>query len=123
MKIHGHVIKGQGIGKQFDLPPTMNIELSGVPTDLEHGIYAVWVETNAGRFGGAAHFGPRPAVHASLSFEVHCFGLNQDLYGTEVNIETVQRLREVKNFESIGALKVAIEEDVRRAKEILGLRT
>jgi len=120
MELHGRVIKGSGIGRENDLPPTMNLDLTSIPPYLEEGIYAVRVVTPRGRFDGVAHYGPRPAVKAGRSFEVHCFDLHDELYGEEVSVELVQRLREVRDFASIDELRLAIEADISEARKILG---
>lgn len=122
MSISGLVIKGLGIGKKLGLPPTMNLRIKKTPKSLRHGIYAVFVKTPIGEFPGVLHFGPRPAVHAPLSFEVHCFGLKKKMYGKRVSVEIVKRIRAVKNFASISALKRAIERDIAKAKRILKLK-
>lgn len=119
MSISGLVIKGLGIGKKLGLPPTMNLRIRRIPKTLRHGIYAVFVKTPIGEFKGVLHFGPRPAVHAPLSFEVHCFGLKKNLYGKRVSVEVKKRIRAVKNFATIAALKRAIEGDMKKAKLIL----
>lgn len=117
--ISGLVTEGLGIGKKFGLPPTMNLRVRRIPKTLRHGIYAVFVKTPVGEFPGVLHFGLRPAVHAPLSFEVHCFGLKKKMYGKRVSVEIVKRIRAVKNFATIAALKKAIEGDVKEAKRIL----
>lgn len=116
LAVSGVVIKGLGIGKKLGLPPTMNLRIKKTPKSLRHGIYAVFVKTSIGEFPGVLHFGPRPAVHAPLSFEVHCFGLKKKMYGKRVSVEIVKRLRAVKNFATIAALKKAIEEDIEIGK-------
>lgn len=119
MSISGLVIKGLGIGKKLGLPPTMNLRVRRIPKSFRHGIYAVFVKTPVGEFSGVLHFGPRPAVHAPISFEVHCFGLKKNLYGKRVSVEVKKRIRAVKNFSSISVLKNAIERDIAKAKRII----
>lgn len=125
--IIGTVVHGQKIGKKFDLPPTMNIEVSSGIADLKQGIYAVKVcrannvtsENLKVWLPGVAHFGPRPAVQASDSFEVHLFDFNEDWYGEAVQVQMGEYLREVKNFATIEQLKIQIEEDISRAKRLI----
>ena len=112
-------MRGSGIGKKLNLPPTMNLDVPTMPEDLLHGIYAVQLSCNGQRYDGVMHYGPRPAVNAPLSCEVHCFGLNKELYGVHVSVEVVAYIREVKNFFSIDELRSAIDADVIAAKKIL----
>lgn len=116
----GRVIRGSGTGKRLGLPPTINFELSTLPRgELAHGIYRVRVAIGAEKFDGVAHYGLRPAVSEGESFEIHCFGLNRDTYGESVAVEVFEKIREAKNFKTIGELKGAIEEDIRIAKSKL----
>ena len=119
MIISGTVIQGSGIGKKLGLPPTMNLSPRRLPKSFAFGIYAVRVKTPVGEFFGALHYGPRPAVHAPLSFEVHAIGLKKKLYGERISVEIVERIREVKKFASVPELKKAILEDIARAKDLL----
>jgi len=119
MIISGLVIKGLGLGKKLGLPPTMNLRVRRIPKSLRHGIYAVFVRTPLGEFPGVLHFGPRPAVRAPLSFEVHCFGLKKNLYKKHVTVEIKKRIRAVKNFSTIGMLKREIDKDIAKANRIL----
>ena len=119
MIITRKVIKGSGMGKKLGLPPTLNMASRRLPASLKFGIYAVRVKTPVGEFPGALHYGPRPAVQAPLSFEVHAIGLKKKLYGERISVRIVKRLRAVKNFESTQELKAAILEDIAQAEKIL----
>ena len=119
--IKGVVVKGLGLGKKFHLPPTMNLRVKKMSKKLKYGVYAAVVKTPVGIFNGVAHYGPRPAVSAPVSFEIHCFGLKKNLYGQRVSVALKKRIREVKNFPSIAALKKAIRKDVLMAKKMLKL--
>lgn len=112
MLISGIVIKGLGLGKKFGFP-TINLDPACAPKTLEHGIYAVTVKTPAGEFKGAMHFGPRPSItNAPVSLEIHCIGLNEDLYGKTVEIEVKKRLRDIKKFSSLDDLKKQIDKNI-----------
>ncbi len=63
------------------------------------GVYAVRVQTPAGRFGGMLNLGGRPTFgddHRSI--EAHLFDANVDLYGRRVRIDFVRRLRDIRRF-------------------------
>jgi riboflavin kinase/FMN adenylyltransferase len=56
--------------------------------------------------------GPRPTVgDARRSLEAHLFGFDGNLYGRTVRIEWVARLRDVKRFASLDALRRQLEQD------------
>lgn len=132
--VFGTVIHGQKIGKKFDLPPTMNIEVECELGDLKQGIYAVKVrrikniadegagaivEEHDNWLPGVAHFGPRPAVQASDSFEVHLFDFNEDWYGAHVEIQMLNFIRPIRNFDSVDELRAQILDDIRGARLLL----
>lgn len=120
--VSGVVIKGLGLGKKYGLPPTMNLRVKHMPKALKYGIYAVKLKTTlsgGGEFSGVAHYGPRPTLHAPISFEVHYFGLRKNLLRRRVKIVIIKRLRGVKNFKNTVALKRQIDIDIKQAKEIL----
>lgn len=116
--IKGTVIRGTGLGKKFGLPKTLNLRISSKPKSLRYGIYAVQVKTPAGVFRGVMHYGPRPAVKAPKSCEVHAFGLKRNLYGKRVEISVKKYLRAIKNFPNIQALKKAILKDINMARRV-----
>lgn len=119
MRISGTVIKGLGLGKKKLGTPTLNLSPRRIPKNIKFGIYAVFVKTPAGFFKGVAHYGPRPAVKAAISFEVHCFGLKKNLYRKRITVGIKKRLRDVKNFPTLPALKEQIRRDIAKAKKIL----
>lgn len=104
----------------------MNIQVAPAQPEfekLEQGIYAVKVrrvaEVAAPWYCGVAHYGPRPAVNASDSFEVHVFDFNEDWYGASVEIEVKDYLRPIENFATIDALRVQIEKDIAAGRKLL----
>jgi len=50
------------------------------------------------------------------SLEVHCIGLNEDLYGVDVEIQVKKRIRDIVKFASEVELKEAIRQDIEAAK-------
>jgi len=112
----GKVIKGIGLGKKLG-SPTINLAPVCAPKSLKHGIYAVGVKTLAGVFKGAMHYGPRPSIKgAPISLEIHCIGLDKNLYGETVEIEVKKRLRSIKKFIDPNDLKKQISKDIDNAK-------
>ena len=67
------------------------------------------------------NIGKRPTFGDNNERTIESFILNynQDIYGKEVKIEIIQRLREEKHFDSIEELKKQIAEDVKRGTAIL----
>lgn len=119
--VRGVVVRGDGRGRGLGFP-TANLHV-GDPDKLlpPAGIYAVFVVVRGvGRVAGALHLGPRPTFQGSLpSMEVHLMDWSGDLYGEEVRVDFVGRLRDVAPFASVRALVEQMERDVARARQVL----
>ncbi|MBO1435731.1 riboflavin biosynthesis protein RibF [Meiothermus sp. CFH 77666] len=116
----GIVQEGDKLGRQLGFP-TANIEVAPLKI-LPMGVFAVRVQTPQGRFGGMANVGYRPTVSGQvLRFEAHLFGFAGDLYGQELSVEFLTKLRGEKKFESLEALKAQLAQDAEAARRVLGI--
>ena len=71
---------------------------------------------------GVASLGTRPTVNGSERLlEAHVFDFAGDLYGREIAVEFVAKLREEARFDSLGALTAQMHEDAARARALLGV--
>ena len=116
----GRVGHGNERGRLLGFP-TLNIALTSRRKLLPPaGVYAVFVQSALGAFGGMMNLGPRPTFgDATLSLEVHLFDTAGDWYGTPVRVEFVQRLRETMRFETPDALVAQLRADERAARGAL----
>ena len=96
--VRGQVISGQRLGRTLGVP-TANIALE--PTNrLAHGIYAVVARVEGRAFPAVASFGTRPTVDDGPPLlEVHLLDFDGDLYGREMQVEFVERIRDERKFE------------------------
>ena len=118
--ITGTVVSGDGRGRELGFP-TANLRVHGtdklVPAE---GIYACYATVSAGRFMGALHIGPRPTFPgADAAVEVFLLDFDGELYGCEVRLELIERLRPVAAFDSVDELVEQMRVDVRRTHEVL----
>ncbi len=118
--IAGTVVPGDGRGRELGFP-TANLRVRGtdklVPAE---GIYACRATVPDGRFMGALHIGPRPTFPgADAAVEVFLLDFDGKLYGCEIRLELVERLRPVAAFESAGDLAEQMRADVRRTRDAL----
>ena len=118
--ITGTVVPGDGRGRELGFP-TANLQVHGadklVPAE---GIYACYATVPAGRFKGALHIGPRPTFPgADAAVEVFLLDFDGKLYGCEIRLELIERLRAVAAFDSADELAEQMREDVRRTREVL----
>jgi riboflavin kinase / FMN adenylyltransferase len=119
--VSGRVIAGQRLGRTLGVP-TANIALE--PTNrLAHGVYAVVARVTGRAFPAVASYGTRPTVDdGSPLLEVHLFDFEGDLYGREMEVEFIERIRNERKFDSIHSLAVEMERDKERARAILAAR-
>ena len=124
----GTVIEGDKRGRELGFP-TANVPVvpgAAAPAD---GVYAGWLRRldgtdGGGRFPTAISVGTNPTFDGLRDRRVEAYVLDRtdlDLYGVEVEIEFVDRIRGMVRFDGIEALLVAIADDVERTREILGL--
>lgn len=115
----GTVVPGDGRGRELGFP-TANLSVHGDKLVPAEGIYACRATVSAGRFMGALHIGPRPTFPgADAAVEVHLLDFDGELYGDEVRLELVERLRPVAAFGSAAELAERMRADVLRAREVL----
>jgi riboflavin kinase/FMN adenylyltransferase len=123
--LSGVVEVGQGRGRSIGVP-TAN--LGGIAEALPpHGVYAVLVDQKLdGAFAqlgaGVANFGVRPTLGAGPSFEVHLFDTALDLYGRELRVHLVARLRDERKFSVVDELRAQIGRDIEVGRAILATR-
>lgn len=115
----GKVVKGDQLGRQLGFP-TANLEATGMvlPPD---GVYAVRALAQGKWRRAVLNIGRRPTLASpepALRVEAHLIGFEGDLYGEEIELTFVEKLREEMKFASLEALKTQIAADVKRADEI-----
>ena len=115
--LQGTVIHGAGIGRVLGFP-TANIS----PADMEQmlpldGVYETDVTVDGKTFKGVMNIGVKPTVSGKeRTNEVHIIGFGGDIYGKEIAVQFVRRLRGEQSFENVNALRFQIEVDIARVK-------
>ena len=113
----GKVVPGDKLGRQLGFP-TANVEAIGLVTPPA-GVYAVHAQVLGRSYRGAANLGLRPTLnHAKPEFrlEVHLLDFSGDLYGQEIELFFIQKLRDEAKFGSVEALKEQITKDLAAAR-------
>ncbi len=116
----GRVVHGDGLGRQLEYP-TANLDIRGLQLPPP-GVYAARVRDGDGPWRAAVmNLGVRPTVgtDATPRLEVHVLDCAADLYGHELEVQPVHRLRAEQRFESLAALRTQIARDVRQARQWL----
>ena len=116
----GVVVRGDGRGSGLGFPTANLLIASSEKLLPPSGIYAVRGVLRRGTFRGALHLGPRPTFQGSPpSVELHLMGFEGDLYGEEIRVDVVQRLRDVLPFVSVESLVEQMGKDVDQARQVL----
>lgn len=117
MKIlHGIVVKGDGRGKKLGFP-TANIQTKTALSSLYFGVYVSYVSIHGKKFPSVAHIGPVKIFRVMKPrLEVHILDWYQDIYGKEITIEIVKKIRNTKSFFKIEDLLEAMREDIKAAR-------
>ncbi len=107
----GRVIHGTQRGHNLGFP-TANIEMI---EELypKPGVYAVKVEWHRQVLNGLANLGFNPTFGVQrLSLEVHLLNFNQDIYGDELQVSFIRRIRDEIRFSSLKELIDQIKRDI-----------
>ena len=115
----GRVVQGRRLGRTLGFP-TANLRLMRRKPPL-WGILAVWVHGIDSRpLPGVASLGTRPTINGiEPLLEAHVFDFSGDLYGRQLEIEFVAKLRDEVKFDSLEAMTVQMQIDAARARDLL----
>lgn len=108
----GKVIHGDKLGRTLGFP-TANLSqddpLKLIPSN---GIYAVYVDVKARRYKGMLHIGPRRTLNdPAHRIEVNLLNFADDIYGQEISLSFVKKLRDEMKFNSLSDLTNQMEND------------
>jgi len=123
--ITGKVVRGQSIGHNIGFP-TANIEVSDEYKLIAAvGVYACRVHYMDETYKGMANIGFRPTIdkvnilNVWITIEVNIFDFNKVIYGKDITISFVKRMRDEHKFENIEALKTQLALDKINTLKIL----
>ena len=117
--VAGRVERGDQLGRQIGFP-TANINTTGLALP-PNGVYAAHVLHQGQSLRAVLNIGHRPTVNPTISapkLEVHLLDFAGDIYGEELEIVFVQKLRDEQKFNSLEALKAQIQRDVEAARAL-----
>ena len=117
--ILGRVTHGRRLGHTIGFP-TANLHVRRKSWPVR-GVFAVRVTGVGGApMEGMANVSTRPTVDGtSWVLEVHLFDFRGELYGRELRVDLVDKLRDERRFESVDALKAQLAEDAEVARAAL----
>lgn len=113
--ISGRVSHGRKLGRTIGFP-TANLPLKRCVSPVS-GVYVVEAEFKGQTLGGVANVGQRPTVDGvRQQLEVHFFDFSTNLYGEQLEVCLLHKLRDEVKFPSFEALKTQIELDAEAAR-------
>jgi len=117
--LHGRVVIGAGRGVALGFP-TANLNITpeqALPLD---GVYACWAYIDGQAYQSMTNIGQNPTFgDRKRAIEVYVVDYHGDLYGRELKLDIMERLRDEKKFSTVEALKQQMAEDVKHGKAIL----
>lgn len=119
--LHGPVIHGDARGRTINVP-TANIAYSHDKMIPANGIYACWAYLQGKKYQAAINIGINPTFTPDKQIpnvEAHLLDFQDEIYGEDVKLEFVRRLRNELRFDSVDALLEQIWKDIEDTKSIL----
>ena len=118
-QVRGTVATGRDRGGKLLGFPTANINLQDELCP-KTGVYAVTVECNSTTYDGVANIGYSPTFDDHIfTVEVHILDFNRNIYGDNIRVNFIKRIRDELKFSSVAELAEQIKEDVIEARGIL----
>jgi len=117
--VQGRVERGRQLGRSIGFP-TANLGIWAQQLLPASGVYATWARLGHERFMAASNIGLAPTFAGKrFRVEAHLLDFAQDIYGQQLELAFVQRLRHEQSFASIEALSAQIAADVEATRQIL----
>ncbi len=120
VSIMSKVVKGDGRGKLLGFPTANICPLNAVIPPV--GVYAVKIAIGDKTFHGMANVGRRPSFkknNTDVNIEVHIFDFHKALYGKEIIVEFVRKIRAERTFPSQERLIAQLKRDEIKARSLL----
>ena len=126
-RLRGVVVRGLRRGRELGFP-TANLEAATAGVVPPDGVYAGWLVRGGGADGGGQRLPAAISIGTNPTFddvpqrtvEAHVLGrADLNLYGEEVGIELVERLRPMLAFDGLDALLVQMRADIEDTARIL----
>lgn len=117
--ITGKVVTGYGRGVSLGFP-TANLEVASEHVLPPDGVYAGRAYLNGNVYQSMINIGKNPTFGVNKrTVEAHLIDYHGDLYGTDLQLDVISRIREEKKFDNIDELQKQVSEDIIRGKAIL----
>jgi riboflavin kinase / FMN adenylyltransferase len=123
-QVHGEVVAGDGRGRTIGIP-TANLEVWPERLLPKSGVYACLACVDEQTRRAVVNIGVRPTFESQEALprlEAHLLDYDGDLYGKDLSLAFVSRLRDEQRFPDFQALVKQIHADISKAKKILRVK-
>jgi len=118
--LHGTVVHGDKRGKKIGYPTANIMPQNPKKIVPKRGVYAVWLRVDNNYYGGMMNIGVRPTFDGEQeTLEVNIFDFDDTIYGKEVQIQFVDRIRDERSFNGVEELTEQLKSDKRDSQKIL----
>ncbi|MBQ9931214.1 MAG: bifunctional riboflavin kinase/FAD synthetase [Firmicutes bacterium] len=114
--IAGEVVTGQQLGRTIGFP-TVNLNLDEDMVSPPNGVYVTCCEFDGISYPSITNVGRKPTVgEFARNAETHLLDFSGDLYGKEIRVSFLEKIRDEKKFDGLEALQEQIHIDCEYAK-------
>lgn len=115
--LYGTVVCGRRVGRTLGFP-TANIMALPTMVVPANGVYITKTKFEDKWINSITNVGVAPTLKEDsvFSIETHLLDYNEDIYGKNIEVCFIHKLRGEKKFESIEALKKQVQSDIKKAK-------
>lgn len=104
------VIKGRGVGKRIGFP-TANLDVENL--GLDYGVYLIKAKIRGKIIKGLMHWGEKKTFGQEVSCEIYFKDFNKNVYGMDIEVEAIKKIRDVMKFDCADELKKQIQKDLK----------
>ena len=117
----GTVVSGEGRGAELGFP-TANVVVPPGMVVPDDGVYVTWLSVGQECYAAATSIGTKPTFHANgpRLIEAHALDFEGNLYGQQVKLEFLHRVRGQERFADANSLVAQMHKDVALVRELLG---
>ncbi len=117
--LRGIIVEGNKLGRTINFP-TANMQIWDEQLMPSNGVYATYARLGERRFIAATNVGNRPTINGTrITVEAHLLDFDEDIYGAEMRLQFINRVRPERKFDSLDALKAQIQTDVQQIRATL----
>ncbi|MGB2962989.1 MAG: bifunctional riboflavin kinase/FAD synthetase [Anaerolineales bacterium] len=120
-QISGRVISGENRGKSLGFP-TSNLEVPEEMVNIKPGVYACQADVQGKSWKAVTNIGFRPTFGGGIEsprIEAHLLDFSRDIYGEQISLGFIDRLRDEMKFDQVSALTAQIQSDIDQTLQIL----